>query len=417
MNLPPAFSYRDNQLFIEEVDLRSIIEQFGTPCYIYSKATLKAQWDAFNLPLVNYPHQICYAVKANSNLSILNYLASLGAGFDIVSGGELERVLAAKGRPETIIFSGIGKQVREIRRALEVKISCFNVESLPELERIQAIAKEMNQVAPVALRINPDINASTHPYITTGLKENKFGIDIAGVDQIFLAAAEMSHIEIKGVACHIGSQLLEMEPFNEALNALLALIDSLKTLGITIQQLDIGGGLGIRYQNETVLAPSTYINAVLAQLTSSNLRLILEPGRALVADMGILVTQIEYLKHTPHKNFAIVDAAMNDLLRPALYGAWQNIIPIHLKAKAKPHVYDVVGPICETSDFLGKNRLLSVEQGDYLAITQVGAYGFVMSSHYNTRPCVAEILVEGSEYQCVRRRETIEDLLRHEICS
>lgn len=415
LNLSPAFTYQNNLLHIENIAVKDLVKKFGSPCYIYSKSTLKSQWDAFKTPLGNYPHQICYAVKANSNLRILNYLASLGAGFDIVSIGELERVLTAKGNPDKIIFSGVGKQAHEIRRALEVKISCFNVESLPELERIQNIAKEMNQIAPIAIRINPDINASTHPYITTGLKENKFGIDIVGANQVFSAAAKMSHIAIKGIACHIGSQLVELEPFIEALDALLNLIADLKSQGIDIQQIDIGGGLGVRYQNESVISTNDYIHAILKRLNNRDLQLILEPGRILVADMGILVTRIEYLKHTTHKNFAIVDAGMNDLLRPTLYGAWQNIIPIELNAAAKPHVYDIVGPICESSDFLGKNRLLSIESGDYLAITQTGAYGFVMSSHYNTRPCAPEILVDGKDCQLIRRRETIEDLLHNEM--
>lgn len=415
MNLPSAFSYRDDQLFVENVSVKTIIDQFGTPSYIYSKASIKERWDAFKEALGDYPYEICYAVKANSNLSILNYLASLGAGFDIVSIGELERVLAAKGRANSIIFSGIGKQEHEIIRALEVGIAAFNVESVPELERIQAIAARMNVIAPISLRVNPNINASTHPYITTGLKENKFGIDIANVIPIFLTASKMSHIEIKGIACHIGSQLLEITPFIEALDASLRLIEELKQAGISIAQLDIGGGLGVSYQNEQAPTPENYINAILEKLKPAKLKLILEPGRALVADMGILVTRIEYLKHTPHKNFAIVDAGMNDLLRPALYGAWQNIIPTKINHQAKPHVYDVVGPVCETSDFLGKNRLLSVEAGDCLAITQAGAYGFVMSSHYNTRPSAAEIWVDADKYQLVRRRETIDDLLAGEL--
>lgn len=415
MNLPSAFYYHDNQLFVENVSVETLIHQFGTPCYIYSKTLIKERWDAFKHALNNYPHDICYAVKANSNLSILNYLASLGAGFDIVSIGELERVLAAKGKADSIIFSGIGKQEHEIIRALEVGIAAFNVESVPELERIQAIAAQMNVIAPIALRINPDINAVTHPYITTGLKENKFGIDIANVMPIFLTAASMSHITIKGIACHIGSQLLEITPFIEALDALLALIDELKQVNISIAQIDIGGGLGITYQNEQAPTTESYINAILEKVKPLNCKLIFEPGRALVADMGILVTRIEYLKHTPHKNFAIVDAGMNDLLRPALYGAWQNIIPTKINHQAKPHVYDIVGPVCETSDFLGKNRLLSVQPGDCLAVMQAGAYGFVMSSHYNTRPNAAEVFVDADKYQLVRRRETIGDLLSAEL--
>lgn len=415
MNLPTAFYYRDDELFIENLAVKTIIDQTGSPAYIYSKATIKQRWEAFKHALGDYPHQICYAVKANSNLAILNYLAQLGAGFDIVSQGELERVIAAKGQTHPIIFSGIGKKETEIARALEIGIAAFNVESIPELERISQIAKQMNVRAPVALRINPDINASTHPYITTGLKENKFGIDIASAMHVFSTAAKMPNIDIKGIACHIGSQLLEIDPFLDALDALLQLIDELAQQGIHINQLDIGGGLGVNYQNENPPTPEDYVKALLEKLTSRKLTLVLEPGRALVADMGILVTRVEYLKHTPHKNFAIVDAGMNDLLRPALYGAFQNIIPVKINHQAKPHVYDIVGPVCETADFLGKNRLLSIEPGDCLAITQAGAYGFVMSSHYNTRPCAPEILVDGENYDIIRRRETMEDLLRAEL--
>lgn len=415
MNLPPAFTYHEGQLFVENIAVQTIINAFGSPCYIYSKATLKQCWDDFESALIACHHQICYAVKANSNLSVLSYLAAQGAGFDIVSLGELERVLAAGGKPESIVFSGIGKKAQEIRRALEVQIACFNVESVPELEHIQAIAKQMNRIAPIALRINPDIDASTHPYITTGLKEHKFGIDIVGATQVFSMAAKMSHIQIKGIGCHIGSQLLEIEPFIETLDALLQLVKELEEQGIYLEQLDIGGGLGISYQHEAAIAPKDYINALLGKFPPKKFKLILEPGRALVAHMGILVTQVEYLKHTPYKNFAIVDAGMNDLLRPTLYGAWQNIIPVKINHHAQPHVYDVVGPICETSDFLGKNRSLAIEQGDYLAIMQAGAYGFVMSSHYNSRPCAPEVFVEGEQYQLIRRRETIEDLLAAEL--
>jgi diaminopimelate decarboxylase len=415
MTLSGAFCYRNEQLFAENIPVQEIVNTWGTPCYIYSKAALKKRWEAFKNPLENYPSQICYAVKANSNLSILGYLASLGAGFDIVSIGELERVLAAKGQPDKIIFSGVGKREVEIIRALEVGIACLNVESISELERIQQIAKKMQIQAPVAIRINPNIHASTHPYITTGLKENKFGINIEDAIEIFLIASRMSHIHIKGVTCHIGSQLLKIEPFLEALNALLTLIDELTQHEIHIEQVDIGGGLGVRYQDESPLEPEFYVNAIISALKLRKFKLILEPGRALVADMGILVTRVEYLKHTSDKNFAIVDAGMNDLLRPALYGAWQNMVPVKINHRAKACTYDVVGPICETSDFLGKNRLLSIEPNDYLAITQAGAYGFVMSSHYNTRPCAPEILVEGDQFHLIRRRETIEDLLAAEL--
>ena len=409
------FYYHNNELFVENIPVKTIIETHGTPSYIYSKAALTQQWESFKTPLGTYPSQICYAVKANSNLSILRYLATLGAGFDIVSGGELARVLTANGQPDKIIFSGVGKQMSEIARALEVGIACLNVESLPELHRIQAIAQQMNICAPIALRINPNVHASTHPYITTGLKENKFGIDMTDAINIFLMAAQMPHINIKGITCHIGSQVLEITPFIEALNTLLSLADELASHGISITQLDIGGGLGVRYQNESFIEPKNYIDTILNTLKSRKFKLILEPGRALVADMGILVTRIEYLKHMPHKNFAIVDAGMNDLLRPSLYNAWQNILPVKINHHIEKQPYDIVGPICETSDFLGKNRMLAVEPDDYLAITQAGAYGFVMSSHYNSRPCAAEIFVDENTFHLIRRRETIKDLLEPEL--
>lgn len=415
MNLSNAFYYQDNQLWVEQVAVTTILREYGTPCYIYAKSNLKQRWDAFKEALGDYPHQLCYAVKANANLSVLGYLASLGAGFDIVSVGELERVLAAKGDANRIIFSGVAKQEHEIVRALEVGIAAFNVESIPELERIQNIAAQLNCTAPIALRINPDIQACTHPYITTGLKENKFGIAIESAVPVFLAAARMSHIAIRGIACHIGSQLLETSPFVEALDALLALIDELIHHGIAVEYLDIGGGLGVSYQShEQPLSIETYIHALLKPLKVRQIPLVLEPGRALVADMGILATRIEYLKQTPHKNFAIVDAGMNDLLRPALYGAWQAILPVKIDKNSEAHVYDVVGPVCETSDFLGKNRLLAIVPGDYLAIMQAGAYGFAMCSHYNTRPNPAEVWVDGALHQLIRRRETLDDLLAAE---
>lgn len=407
------FDYRDGRLHAESVPLEAIAERFGTPCYVYSRATLEAHWQAFDRALGAHPHLICYAVKANSNLAVLNLLARLGSGFDIVSVGELERVLAAGGEPSRVVFSGVGKRADEMRRALEAGIHCFNVESVPELERLEAVAAECGRVAPVSLRVNPDVDAGTHPYISTGLKENKFGIDIEQAAEVYRRAAASPHLEVRGIDCHIGSQLTRVEPFVDALDRVLVLIDRLADEGIAIDHLDIGGGLGIRYRDETPPLPADYVRPLLERLGDRRLTLLLEPGRAIAGNAGVLLTRVEYLKETPHRNFAIVDAAMNDLLRPALYGAWQEIVPVAPR-EAEPRSWDIVGPVCETGDFLGKDRSLALAAGDLLAVRSSGAYGFTMSSNYNSRPRAAEILVDGDQAHCVRARETLDDLWRGE---
>lgn len=405
------FNYRDGKLYAENVDVSDISNTYGTPCYVYSRATIERHWHAFDKALHTRNHLICYAVKANSNLSLLNVLAKLGSGFDIVSGGELERVLRAGGNPHKIVFSGVGKTVAEMRRALEVGILCFNVESQAELLRLNQIAGEMAVQAPVSLRINPDVDAKTHPYISTGLRENKFGIEIDEAIERYQQAADLPHLKITGIDCHIGSQLTDISPFIDALNRILFLLNHLEDLGITVQHIDMGGGLGVRYRNENPPEPSEYAEALNRILGDMPYTIILEPGRAIIANAGILLTKIEYLKHNSHKNFAIVDAAMNDLIRPSLYGAWQNIIPLQQKNQGISRMYDVVGPVCETGDFLGKSRQLNVQEGDVLAVRSAGAYGFSMSSNYNSRPRPPEILVDDDSVHLIRRRETIEDLL------
>ncbi|WP_278396414.1 diaminopimelate decarboxylase, partial [Stutzerimonas kunmingensis] len=379
-----AFSYRDGQLFAEGVALPALAQRFGTPTYVYSRAHIEAQYRAYADALDGMPHLVCFAVKANSNLGVLNVLARLGAGFDIVSRGELERVLAAGGQPDRIVFSGVGKTRDDMRRALEVGVHCFNVESTDELERLQQVAAELGKKAPVSLRVNPDVDAGTHPYISTGLKENKFGIDIDNAEAVYARAAELPNLEVVGVDCHIGSQLTSLPPFLDALDRLLALTERLATRGIQIRHLDLGGGLGVRYRDEQPPLAGDYIQAVRQRIEGRGLALVFEPGRSIVANAGVLLTRVEYLKHTAHKDFAIVDAAMNDLIRPALYQAWMNVIAV------QPHEgdtrrYDIVGPICETGDFLAKDRELALVEGDLLAVCSAGAYGFVMSSNYNTR--------------------------------
>lgn len=407
------FTYRDGELYAEDVRVTTIAETYGTPAYIYSRATLERHWRAFDDALAGTPHLICYAVKANSNLGVLNILARLGSGFDIVSVGELERVLAAGGDPDKILFSGVGKRTDEMRRALEVGIHCFNVESIAELDRLNSVAADMGVSAPVSLRVNPDVDAKTHPYISTGLKENKFGIDINIVPQTYARAAEMPHLVIKGVDCHIGSQLTETEPFLDALDRVLALIDTLADQGISIQHLDLGGGLGIRYRDETPPLPADYASALKDRLADRDIIILLEPGRAIAGNAGALLTRVEYLKHTEHHDFAIVDAAMNDLIRPTLYSAWQEIIPVSPR-QGETRCYDVVGPVCETGDFLGKDRQLVLESGDLLAVRSAGAYGFTMSSNYNSRPRVCEVMVDGEQVHVVRERETVESLYINE---
>ena len=404
-----AFSYRDGQLFAEGVALPALAQRFGTPTYVYSRAHIEAQYRAYADALEGMPHLVCFAVKANSNLGVLNVLARLGAGFDIVSRGELERVLAAGGEPGRIVFSGVGKTRDDMRRALEVGVHCFNVESTDELERLQQVAAELGMKAPVSLRVNPDVDAGTHPYISTGLKENKFGIDIDNAEAVYARAAELPNLDVVGVDCHIGSQLTSLPPFLDALDRLLALIDRLATRGIQIRHLDLGGGLGVRYRDEQPPLAGDYIQAVRQRIEGRGLALVFEPGRSIVANAGLLLTRVEYLKHTAHKDFAIVDAAMNDLIRPALYQAWMNVIAV------QPHEgdtrrYDIVGPICETGDFLAKDRELALVEGDLLAVCSAGAYGFVMSSNYNTRGRAAEVLVDGDQAFEVRRRESVQEL-------
>ncbi|TXY28695.1 diaminopimelate decarboxylase [Vibrio mimicus] len=405
------FNYQDDgQLWAEQVPLADLANQYGTPLYVYSRATLERHWHAFDKSVGDYPHLICYAVKANSNLGVLNTLARLGSGFDIVSVGELERVLAAGGDPSKVVFSGVGKTEAEMKRALQLKIKCFNVESERELHRLNKVAAELGVKAPISLRINPDVDAKTHPYISTGLRDNKFGITFDRAAEVYRLAHSLSHLDVHGIDCHIGSQLTALAPFIDATDRLLALIDSLKAEGIYIRHLDVGGGLGVVYRDELPPQPSEYAKALLDHLERHrDLELIFEPGRAIAANAGVLVTKVEFLKHTEHKNFAIIDAAMNDLIRPALYQAWQDIIPLRPR-QGEAQTYDLVGPVCETSDFLGKDRDLVLEEGDLLAVRSSGAYGFTMSSNYNSRPRVAEVMVDGNKAHLVRQRETLSSL-------
>ena len=404
------FNYRNNELYAEDVAVQDICYQYGSPCYIYSRATLERHWLAFDSAFADHAHLICYAVKANSNIALLNVLARLGSGFDIVSLGELDRVLAAGGDAKKIVFSGVGKREDEILAALKIGIRCFNVEVIAELDRINRLAAQLNVIAPVSFRVNPDVDANTHPYISTGLKENKFGIDISLALVEYRRAAQMSNIKVVGIDCHIGSQLTETRPFLDALDKVLDLVAILKAEGIDLQHLDLGGGLGIRYNEEQPPEPADYIGALLERLGETDYEILLEPGRAIVGNAGILVTQVEYLKPTEHKNFAIVDAAMNDLVRPSLYSAWQAIIPVNLLSDAPELQWDIVGPVCETGDFLGKDRVLKLVQGDLLAIRSSGAYGFSMSSNYNSRPRVAEVMVDGDQTYLIREREKVAQL-------
>ena len=409
------FDYQDQKLHAENVYVGDIVEQFGTPTYVYSRATIERHWHAFDNAVGDHDHLICYAVKANSNLGVLSVLAKLGSGFDIVSGGELARVIAAGGDPTKVVFSGVGKTPEEIAYALEHKIFCFNVESPAELERINDVAKEMDVRAPISIRINPDVDANTHPYISTGLKANKFGIEREQAFDIYKLASQFSHLDIVGMDCHIGSQLTDIEPFVDALDRLLVLIDELAEDGIKIHHLDVGGGLGVSYKDEQPPHPDKYVEALMTRMESrKELTLIFEPGRAIMANAGILLTKVEFLKQGAEKNFAIVDAAMNDLLRPSLYSAWQNIIEADKTLTRTPAVYDVVGPICETGDFLGKERELRIQSGDLLAVRSAGAYGFVMSSNYNSRCRAAEVLVDDNQCHLVREREVLTDLWKGE---
>lgn len=406
------FYYNEQQLMAEQCQLQDIAEQYGTPCYVYSLAHIQRQYLAYANALGD-SGMACYAVKANSNIAILQQLAKLGAGFDIVSEGELERVLAAGGEPAKIVFSGVGKKPAEMRRALEVGIHCFNVESEAELELLASVAKDMGKTAAVSLRVNPDVDAKTHPYISTGLKENKFGIDIKRAPEVYQRAASLEALEVVGVDCHIGSQLTELAPFIDALDRILQLIDTLAGLGITLKHMDLGGGLGVDYQGEKPPAISELVEAVRAKLGDRQLELIFEPGRSIVANAGALLTRVDYLKPTEHKNFAIIDAAMNDNIRPSLYQAWQQVLPVQERSEEGLE-WDLVGPVCETGDFMAKQRQLALAEGDILAVMSTGAYGFTMSSNYNSRPRAAEILVDGDKAQLIRRRESITELFAHE---
>jgi diaminopimelate decarboxylase len=408
------FLYRDGELHAEEVPLRLIAERYGTPCYVYSRATLERHWHAFDAAFRDHPHLVCFAVKANSNLGVLNALARLGSGFDIVSVGELERVLAAGGEPGKVLFSGVGKQADEMRRALEVGIRCFNVESAAELERLNRVAGELGVLAPVALRVNPDVDAKTHPYISTGLRENKFGVAIEEAPALYRHAQGLPYIRVSGVDCHIGSQLTQLGPFLDALDRVLALIGQLADDGIEVDHLDLGGGLGVRYRDETPPEPAAYAAALLERIGDAPYEILIEPGRAIAANAGVLLARVEYLKHGEVKDFAIVDAAMNDLIRPALYEAWQAIVSVEEHPQGTAGVYDVVGPICETGDFLGRQRDLTLREGSLLAVRSAGAYGFSMASNYNSRPRPAEVMVDGDHALLVRRRETLAELFTGE---
>lgn len=409
-----AFSDRDGELYAEGVALSVIATRFGTPCYVYSRAAIEQQFRAFDTAFGTRPHRVCYAVKANSTLAVLNVLARLGAGFDIVSGGELERVCRAGGDPRNVIFSGVGKSAVEMRQALALDIGCFNVESEAELERLNDIAGALGKRAPVSLRVNPDVDAQTHPYISTGLRDNKFGIDIRDALRVYERAAALPHIVLVGVDCHIGSQLTELAPFADALQHVMTMVEALNARGIALRHIDCGGGIGIRYRDEQPPTPAAYVAALCSALQGRAEEILIEPGRAIVGDAGVLLTRVEYLKLNTHKNFAIVDAAMNDLIRPALYDAWMDIVPL-ARATRKTRCYDVVGPVCESGDFLGKDRALALAAGDLLAVRTAGAYGFAMSSNYNTRPRPAEVMVDGDQAILVRCRESSADLMRGEI--
>lgn len=405
------FQYKNEQLYVEDLPVKQLSEEFGTPLYIYSRATLERHWHAFDSALGKHPHLICYAVKANSNIGILNVMAKLGSGFDIVSQGELERVLEAGGEASKVVFSGVAKSRAEIMRALEVGIRCFNVESIAELHHINQIAGEMGKIAPISLRVNPDVDAHTHPYISTGLKENKFGVSVDEAREVYKLAATLPHVRITGMDCHIGSQLTELQPFLDATDRLIRLIEQLQEDGITLKHLDLGGGLGVTYTDETPPHPSDYAAALLNKLKGyENLEIILEPGRAIAANAGILVAKVQYLKSNESRNFAITDTGMNDMIRPALYEAYMNIIEIDRTLGREKAIYDVVGPVCETSDFLGKQRELAIAEGDYIAQRSAGAYGASMSSNYNSRPRTAEVLVDGNKAHLIRRRENLSEL-------
>ena len=414
-----SFTLKNNILHAENVALNNLANTFGTPCYVYSKSALIEAFESFSAGFKGSNHLVCFAVKSNPNLAILNLFASLGAGFDIVSGGELARVLAAGGDPKKIVFSGVGKTEVEMQAALNAGIFCFNVESASELAHLNKVASEMGKVAPISLRVNPNVDAKTHPYISTGLKNNKFGVAYEDALNIYLQAAAMPGIAIHGVDCHIGSQITELSPFLDAFDRVLLLVDALEQHGISIQHIDAGGGIGICYNDETPPEFTVYAAAMRAKLGDRNIKLVFEPGRALVGNAGVLITKVEYLKHTESKNFAIVDAAMNDLMRPALYDAYHDIKavqPRDMQAETNALTYEIVGPVCESGDFLGHDRTLALEEGDLLAIMSAGAYGMSMSSNYNTRPRAAEVMVDGETCHLIRKREVIADLFALERC-
>ena len=409
------FEYKNQQLFAEDVAIADIISEHGTPAYIYSRATLEGHWHAFDNAFGSHPHLICFAVKSNSNIALLNVMAKLGSGFDIVSQGELERVLAAGGEASKVVFSGVAKSHSEIERALDVGIRCFNVESIPELHRINEVAGKMGKIAPISLRVNPDVDAKTHPYISTGLKENKFGVSVQQAREVYSLAKTLPNVKIMGMDCHIGSQLTELQPFLDATDRLIVLMEQLKEDGIELHHLDLGGGLGVPYNGEEPPHPAEYTEALLAKVTNyPNLESILEPGRAISANAGILVTKVEYLKSNEDRNFAIVDTGMNDMIRPALYEAYMQITEVNQSLDREKAVYDVVGPICETSDFLGKGRELAIAEGDLIAMRSAGAYGATMSSTYNSRPQAVEILVDGAKAHLIKARADFADLWRLE---
>lgn len=408
-----TFTYKNSELHADNVALTEIAQAFDTPCYVYSKTALETAFRQFSAGFAGTDHLVCFAVKANPSLAILNLFAKLGAGFDIVSGGELARVIAAGGDPAKVVFSGVGKTEAEMRAALMAGIFCFNVESAAELTRLNQVAASMSKVAPVSLRVNPNVDAKTHPYISTGLKNNKFGVAYEDALSLYQQASSMNNIEIHGVDCHIGSQLTELSPFLDALDRVLVLVDQLEAAGIAIRHIDAGGGIGICYTDETPPDFAIYAAAMRKKLDGRKVKMVFEPGRALVGNAGALITKVEYLKHTESKNFAIVDAAMNDLMRPALYDAYHDITAVKPRIQA-PQVYEVVGPVCESGDFLGHDRALSLEQGDLLAILSAGAYGMSMSSNYNTRPRAAEVMVDGDDFWCIRKRETISELFAGE---
>ncbi|MEZ7766683.1 diaminopimelate decarboxylase [Haemophilus parahaemolyticus] len=409
------FEYKNQQLFAEDVAIADIISEYGTPAYIYSRATLERHWHAFDNAFGSHPHLICFAVKSNSNIALLNVMAKLGSGFDIVSQGELERVLVAGGEASKVVFSGVAKSHSEIERALDVGIRCFNVESIPELHRINEVAGKMGKIAPISLRVNPDVDAKTHPYISTGLKENKFGVSVQQAREVYRLAKTLLNVKITGMDCHIGSQLTELQPFLDATDRLIVLMEQLKEDGIELHHLDLGGGLGVPYNGEEPPHPTEYTEALLAKLKNyPNLEIILEPGRAISANAGILVTKVEYLKSNKDRNFAIVDTGMNDMIRPALYEAYMQITEVNQSLDREKAVYDVVGPICETSDFLGKGRELAIAEGDLIAMRSAGAYGATMSSTYNSRPQAVEILVDGTKAHLIKARADFADLWRLE---